>query len=387
LSLREAEVVALFFNPHLRLARQRARVPRAGAAEAGRWEDPELGIDGERIIESVEHPWVLGGMLNLTIPLSGRNGAEKGKALAEATAAELQALAEEWRVLTELRLEWVEWSAACQRAELTRQLVQELEAVGGRADRLREAGELGPLDARLFHLERVRQTAKLRGYEVAGRVAELRLRSLLGLAPTADVNLVSSLDVPQTHSPAEQGSAGALVRHPRVRVARAEYEVAERTLRLEVRKQYPDLKLGGGFGTDEGDERALFGAALPLPLLNANRRAIAEARANRDAAKAAAEGAFEQLLGDAAAACAALEGALERLRYVEQELAPLADRQVEDAGRLARAGEFSALILLEALTTAHEAKLEVLDARVGAGLAQTRLDALLPAVPAGKVVP
>src|SRR5688500_8118562 len=45
LSLAEAEVVALVFNPSLRLARARAKVPLAGAAEAGRWEDPELGVD------------------------------------------------------------------------------------------------------------------------------------------------------------------------------------------------------------------------------------------------------------------------------------------------------------------------------------------------------
>src|SRR5688500_11327643 len=69
LSLREAEVVALFFNPKLRLARLKAKVPLVGAKEAGRWEDPELGIDGERILESVEHPWVLAGTLSFTIQI------------------------------------------------------------------------------------------------------------------------------------------------------------------------------------------------------------------------------------------------------------------------------------------------------------------------------
>jgi hypothetical protein len=43
LSLAEAEVVALFFNPQLRLARLRANVARVGAAEAGRWQDPRTG--------------------------------------------------------------------------------------------------------------------------------------------------------------------------------------------------------------------------------------------------------------------------------------------------------------------------------------------------------
>ena len=376
LSLEEAQVVALFFNPQLRLARLRAEVPRVGAAEAGRWEDPELGVDGERIVEGVEDPWVLGGMLSLTIPLSGRLGAEKHKASAEATAAELRALAEERRVVAELRAEWIEWSVLVERAALTRQLLVELERVFTRAEQLREAGELDPVDARLFQLERARQTARLQGYEADGRSAEVRLRARLGLAPATEVTLVPSLDVRTTAVPTDAGLVDLLAGHPRLRVARAEYEVAERSLELEIRKQYPDLTLGSGFGTDEGDERVLFGASLPLPLFNRNRRAIAEARAARDVARAAAEAEYEQLWAETAAAVVRLEGALGRVRYVEQELAPLADRQVQDALRLGRAGEFNTVILLQALQTAHEAKLEVLDARQGAGLARQGLELL-----------
>ena len=378
LSRDEAEVVALFFNPQLRLARLKADVPRVGAAEAGRWEDPELDIDAERIVESVEHPWVLGGTLSFTIPLSGRPGVEKEKARAEATAAELRALAEERRVLAELRAEWVQWSATTERAALTRRLLDGLTGVVTRAERLREAGELGPVDARLFQIERAKQTARLHGLEADARAAEVRLKSRLGLVPTAGVKLIPSLSLPPPSDfPTDEALASVLAGHPRVRVARAEYEVAERTFKLEIRRQYPDLKIGGGFGTDEGDNRVLFGAGLPLPLFNANRRLIAESRANRDVARAAAEGEYEQLLGDVAAARARLDGARARLEYVERELAPLADRQVEDAVRLGRAGEFNALVLLEALRTAHDAKLEVLDARLDAGLAHRGAEALL----------
>ena len=379
LTLREAEIVSLFFNPQLRLARLKANVPRVGAAEAGRWEDPELRIDGERIVESVEHPWVLTGTLSFTIPLSGRLGAEKEKARGEAAVEELRALAEERRVLAQLRAQWVEWSVLRERASLTQQFLSELAGVTERAERLRAAGELGPVDARLFQIESAKATARVKGLEADARAAEVRIKSRLGLVPTANVTLVPSVAVPAAQLPAEDSLETALAANPRLRVARAEYDVAERTLKLEVRRQYPDLKVGGGFGTDEGDERVLFGAALPLPLFNANRRAIAEARAAREVARAAAEGEYEHLLGEWAAAVAERDGARVRVEYVERELAPLADRQVEDAVRLGRAGEFDALVLLEALKAGHEAKLEVLDARRGATLAQWTLEALLDA--------
>ena len=78
-----------------------------------------------------------------------------------------------------------------------------------------------------------------------------------------------------------------------------------------------------------------------------------------------------------AAAQARLQAARERLDYVEKELAPLADQQVNDARRLADLGEFEAVVLLEAIQTAHEAKLAILDARLSAALGGARLNALL----------
>ena len=385
LTLDEAEVVTLFLNPQLRLARLRANVSRVGAAEAGRWEDPELQVDGERIIESVDEPWVLGAGLAFTIPLSGRLRVERQQAWSQATLEKLRALAEERRVLGELRTEWIEWSAVNERARLAGEVVGELSGLAERADRLRQAGELDPLDARLLRLEAVTQTSRLRGHEASARTAELRLKARLGLAPSAAVKLVPSLAVRAVQLPSDEDIDRLLADHPRLQVARAEYEVAEKTLQLEVKKQYPDLTLGGGFGTDEGTERVLFGASLPLPIFNANRRAIAEAAANREAMRAAAEAQYEQLIGDVAVARATIEGAAARLKYVESELAPLADQQVQDALRRGKVGDFNAIVLLEALTTAHEAKVEVLDARVAAGVSEQRLGALIDtgsAVPA-----
>jgi outer membrane protein, heavy metal efflux system len=376
LTLNEAEVVALFFNPDLRLIRLKAEVPRVGAAEAGRWEDPELNIDAERILQSVAHPLVLGGTLGFTIPLSGRLGVEREKARTEATAARLRALAEERRVLAELRADWANWSAASERAALTRQVITDLDVVVGNAEQLRQAGELGPVDARLLRIERVNQTAKLQGYEADAREAEFKLKARLGLVPTISVKLLPAISA----SPVRNSDADVptlVAEHPRLRVALAEYEVAERTLKLEIQKQYPDLRIGGGFGTDEGDERVLFGAGLPLPLFNANRRSIAEARASRDVSRAAAEAEYEHLLAEASVAQAHLDAARERLAYVEKELAPLADQQVNDARRLGKLGEFDTLVLLEAIRTGHEAKLAILDARLNVALGTSRLNALL----------
>lgn len=377
LSLGEAEAVALFFNPSLRTARLRARVPLAGAAEAGRWEDPQLQVDAERIIESVSNPWVIGGIVGLTLPISGRLGLERDQALGEAAAQWLRVVVQEQELLKELREAWLEWSATVQQIALTRALVGELEQIVQSAEKLREAGEIDPLDARLFRIELLTQAGRVQLLQAQARLEEIELRSRLGLAPTADVRLVPSLAVLPWDTPATQEVLASLEHHPRLRAARAAYEVAERRLRLEIRRQYPDLAVGGGFGTDEGTERVLGGIGLPLPLWNQNRRAIAEARAAREAARAAAEGEYEQLLAELAKARAAVEASAERLRFVETQLAPLVDEQFAAARQLGRLGNYNALVLLEALKAVFDAKSQVVQARLDLGLATARLRALV----------
>jgi outer membrane protein, heavy metal efflux system len=377
LSLEEAEVVGLFFNPQLRAARLKARVPLVGVTEAGRWEDPHLRVDAERIIESVEHPWVLGGVLSLTLPLSGRLKADRQKATAEAGVEQLRVLVEEHRLMSDLRGSWLEWSATVEQVALTRALLAELDAIVQTAEKLRAAGELDPLDARLFRIERLTQAGRLQAFEAQAQGEELELKSRLGLAPAAEVKLIPSLNVAQPPFPSTQASAASLERHPRARFAHAEYEVAERTLELEIRKQYPDLSIGGGFGTDEGTDRVLGGIGLPLPLWNKNRRAIAEARAAREAARAVAEAEYEQLLADLGKARAALDAAAARLGFIESELAPLVDEQLAAARQLGRLGNYNTLVLLEALTAAYDAKFEVLHARQKLGLATARMKALV----------
>ena len=156
-----------------------------------------------------------------------------------------------------------------------------------------------------------------------------------------------------------------------MRLARSEYEIAERALDLEIRKQYPDLTVGGGFGTDQGDERVLGGLNLPLPLWNQNRRSIAEARASREAMRVAAEAEFDRLSAEVAKAQVDLDAATVRLVFVETELAPLVDEQLAAARKLERLGNYNTLILLESIKASYDAKVEVVQARLK--LAQNEL--------------
>jgi outer membrane protein, heavy metal efflux system len=358
IGLAEAETIALLYNPALRSSRLLARVALVGSAEAGRWEDPRFGIDAERIISGVDDPWVVGGLVNLTIPLSGRLTAEKRLAAAEADTELLKVLDQERLVVADLRRLWAEWSAATTRTGVIEQVIADLTAICGTTARLRDAGEIDPTDARLFDIDLVRRQGQLLSARRDVARLEADLREVMGLSPAARLTLLPTLTA------SSSDSTVPAARHVKVRIVRAEYAVAEQALNLEVREQYPDLVLGGGFGTDQGDSRILGGVSVPLPLLNGNRRGIAEAAARRDAIRASFE---QQLLATESAIARSLgeiSAAKQQLNQIDLDLVPLVDRQLIDARRLLEVGEFNPLLLREAIASAADAKLELLDARL-----------------------
>jgi outer membrane protein, heavy metal efflux system len=394
LSLREAEAVALFYNPDLRLARLRADVALASATYAGLWEDPELGIDAEHIVESVEHPWVLGAALGITIPLSGRTGVERDRATAAHRAAIARVQQQEWEVRGELRRTWLRWSAEGLIADLARERLARLDGVVAIVERLEAAEELSRIEARAFRLERAAAQADLYDLDAAAAESELSIRSLMGLSPRAPLSLAPAGLANTGDTRAGSGHEfsegnGEVASNPLLTTLRAEYEAAEEALRLEIRKQYPDLVIGPGYGTEDGDPRVLLGLSLPIPLWNRNQRGVAEAAAEREVAHAAWETTSERLIGDFSAAMARLSAARARREAMESGALPLAEQQESDARRVAELGQVDTLLMLDTLTRVYEIKTALVEARLAEALAAAVLHELVgpPAVHAGAETP
>lgn len=387
LSLREGQLVALVFNPGLRLARLRVDRAVATAAHASRWADPELSVSVLRITESVSDRWVVTPGLTFSIPISGRLAAEQGLADAEHRAAEHRVLEAEWAVWHEVREAWIEWSAARLRVEETERLVDALDTLVRTASQLAESGELQRTEASLFAVEQAQRRNQLRRLRGEVAAAEQRLRAHMGLAPEAPVVLVPSIAITRTGPAALGTPAGPVAireRNPSLARLRVEYAVAEEALRREIRAQYPDLTLGPLFESDEGQSRVGFLGGIPLPFLNANRKAIAEARVGREIARAALETEYESLVGRWAVAAAMADALAEQRADIEEVLVPLVDRQLEDAMRLMALGEGTALVLLESFRCAHETKLELIETHSAEAHARAELETLTGPVVFGR---
>ena len=193
---------------------------------------------------------------------------------------------------------------------------------------------------------------------------------MLGLSPEAPVEFVLSLE------PAPLLDAPALAaNHPRLGRLSEEYEEAEETLRLEVARQYPDLTLGPLLESDEGRSKVGLLGGLPIPLWNANQKRIAEARVERELARAAFETEYERLAGRLAALTTWTQALREQREDLENVLVPLVQKQFADAMELMRLGEGTSQVL-ESLTRSHQTKLELIEARTAAAEAWAELEYL-----------
>ncbi|MGA0175079.1 MAG: TolC family protein, partial [Phycisphaerales bacterium] len=275
LSLAEAEAVCLFFNVDLRIARAEAGVAEANAANAGLWPDPVFGLEWTRLLESSLNPNELFGSIAFTIPISGRLEVEKerlGAAHAQALAA---VAAAEWAARIELRRRWSEWTAASALLASTAGFVERAEALLSVVDTMQSLGELSRVEARLFRLERVKAAAQLDRFAAIERETRLEILRLLGLPPASEAELVPmALGSVDGSILATDADSEAIRRSPRLAVAVAAYEVAEKTLEESIRAQIPDLGLTPGYGTQDGIRQFTLGAYLPIPIFNGNRQAI-----------------------------------------------------------------------------------------------------------------
>lgn len=375
-SVREAEILALLMNPALRVARAELGVLDARVREAGRWDDPTLAVDITRILESVAEPWELTAAVGFTLPISGRLEAERERAGAERSAEVLRVHAAEWETRLAVRAAFAERvTAERRRAELADDIAR-VDAVVALADRLEQTGEMSRLQARLFRIEAATRRDALLAAELRCAESELTLRSLLGLPAGAALTFDSSF--PQAHRAAsEELRAALLVSSHEIAIAQAEYEVAERALALEVRRQYPDLEIAPGYGRESESDRVLLGLSLPIPILNGNRQAIAEATAARSAAEARLTTLVERRSNDLERAIARHATATDRARHLATELVPLVEAQLDDARRVAELGEIDSLILLETLSRRADARLSLIDAEREAVLAAIEIDRTL----------
>ena len=363
ISMDEAEAIALFLNADLRAARMKARIPEVGARHAGLPDDPRFEFDLLQILEGINTPWILAGGLKYTYPLAGRLEGERFEALAKANTAVRAVHVAEGVLILELREAWAAWSKTIERIALIEAHRASVNDIVKIATVQREAEQIGAPEVRVLELESKTRQGEIMALRHKAGGQFLRLKRLMGLTPEAPIQAVPNLGL--RPAPCDPATERAQIEHVSLDVllAKAEFVEADRVLRHEVSKRFPDLELGPLLESEEGIGRLGLGVGIDLPIWNKNKRAIAEACATRAAARAIYQARYQRAVHDLAQARIDAQAAAARATWLTTEVAPLADQQLKQLRELGEIGDMDVLILSDALTKVLDTKLQLLNAR------------------------
>ncbi len=379
---------AFYYHPDLDVARARWGVAKAAVITAGQRPNPGVGVVPEYNANSASgiSPWILGFSLDIPLETAGRRGYRIARAGDLSRAARFHVAAAAWRVRSRLRKRLLDLFAAVRTETILerRQTVQG-EIVEATEKRL-AAGEISRLEVTRARISRDRTVLLLR--EARKRIAEARVAvaDAVGVPAAALEGIDISFPFPDgfpANPPSGEVRREALLNRPDILASLAEYEASQSSLRLEISRQYPDLRLGPGYKWDQGDNKWSLGFSVSLPVFHHNQGPIAEAEARRTESAARFTALQARVIGESDRALAGYRESLGKLDAADTLLASQrARRKSEEA--LFNAGEADRLAFLGArleMEAGELARLESLvEAQKALGLLEDAVER--PLVPA-----
>lgn len=278
LTLSEANALALFYSPSVLEARAEVRVAGAQVLQAGLLKNPELFL-GPRI-STEDSKLIFPAGIRWELPLWGKRQAERELAGARLTAKQLHVIEVELGALQEVRESFIRLGRLQREETILAAVSVSSQQIVTWVERLQSASEVDAVVLYLARTERDEAKVALETVLVEARRVRRELFALLGLLPNAKVTLM--IDAASSILPElPKASHEALLGVPALRVAAAAYAAAEAALRLEISKQYPEIRLGPEFEDDRGDPSIGFGLGITLPLFDRNKGGIAAAEESR----------------------------------------------------------------------------------------------------------
>jgi cobalt-zinc-cadmium efflux system outer membrane protein len=327
-------LAAFYYHPDLEVARTRLATAEAGIVTAGARPNPSVGLTVRYDINpmGLPSPWTIPFTFDIPIETAGKRGIRILRAERLTGAARFGLAQAMWQVRSGVRGALLDHLLA--RSELG--LLREEEAVRMDAVRVFErrlsAGDVSRPDVDAARIGLADTRLALRG--AAGRVEETRvaLAAALGL-PVAALDGVP-LAWPELEHPPDpdklQPSSiqrAALLNRLDLQQGLAQYEAAEAALKLEVAKQYPDVRLGPGYVFEEGINKFQIGVSITLPILNRNEGPIAEAEARRQEVAATFSTLQQRVIAETGKALTRYDAAAAELADAETALGLVRQRE------------------------------------------------------------
>ncbi len=289
-SLSQLSAAGLEMNPDLAVLRARVKTAEAALHSAGERPNPVLSFKpGYNSSTRGISPWIIEPGLDITIETGGKRDARRAEAAAKIRVARLDMETAAWKVRSDVRRALL----ALHTAQATRGQYRSQEAAQADAARLLELqlkeGAARPQDVAVARIPLNQTRLSMHDTELLAIKARSQLAAAIG-SPVAALSGLNFDFSEITRLPASPAGGAArrhaLARRTDILSALADYAASEERLRLEVAKQYPDIKLGPGYKLDQTANKWTLGIGFELPILNQHKGPIAEAEGRRAEAAA-----------------------------------------------------------------------------------------------------
>ncbi len=377
-------LAAAYFHPDIALARAEAGEVAAAIKTAQMRPNPVFTFGpqfaGNRVNPIT--PWFFAGAVSIPIETAGKRSRRTEQALAAAEAARWRVSSRAWAARSRVRAAMLELHSARQNTALLQSEQKLHEEAIKKLSAQMEAGDVSPFELTQARLMINRTRLALQDAQRVAATGEARLAAAVGI-PLNAIRAVQLDFSSFTRLPAISVAASrkrALTQRADLMALLAEYAAAESSLRLEIARQYPDLRLGPGFDYNQGQNRWQLGISVDLPL-NGNRGPIAQAEARRVTAEKrflALQATIQGELDIALAAYHASRSKAETATTLSKEAGTAADttKRVVDAGELSPLEHTRRQI--EASTANVALMAAKIEAQTAAGALEDAMQAPLP---------
>jgi outer membrane protein TolC len=333
-SLDSLAVVAFYYHPDLETARARLDLAEAGIVTARARPNPtvETSLRYNVDAKSMAVPWTIPFTFDIPIETAGKRGYRIARAQRLSEAARIGLAHTVWQVRSGVRGALLDHLLAGRELDVLRTEERVRAEAVHVIERRLVVGDVSRPDVDLARIELANARLAIHSAEWRVEQSRLALAAALGIPASAIEGI--SLAWPELDSPPPPNAfvpatvqRTALLNRLDLRRTLVEYDAAEGALRLEVAKQYPDVRVSPGYVFEEGDNKFLIGVSITLPVLDRNEGPIAEAEARRKEAGAAFLTLQAKVIAETEDALARYRSALAELADADRALVLLAQRE------------------------------------------------------------
>ena len=281
LTLETLESLAKTNNPTLVQALAQIEGEQAKAQQAGLYPNPRIGYIGEQIGVKGTAGEFQGGFVQQEIVTAGKLQMSREKYRARASAAEFQALAQEYRVVNEVRIRYYRTLGAQKRLAIQLERHETAQDALLTVQEMINVGQANQADLHQAKALLEDQTLKVKMAENDLDLEWEWLMAVVGVSRPRDI-LKERIEGQSTEIEWEPALQRLLAESPELGLVRAILKEDEITVRREKMEPIPNLILQARAGHSFEPRASVFGvgASIELPIFDWNQGTIRQAQAD-----------------------------------------------------------------------------------------------------------